>query len=88
MVELRKKGIFYLIEGEQALRLAARLGIKLIEKKVTQFNGRTDVKVSCGFPKSGLDKYIGKLVRLGENVAIFEDGKVVEEIKCEAGDKK
>jgi len=81
MIELRKKGIFYLIEGEQALRLAAGLGLKLLEKKVTPPDGRVEVKVSCGFPKSGLDKHIGKLVRLGENVIIIEDGKVIEEIK-------
>lgn len=81
MVELRKKGIFYLIEGKDALRLAGRLGIKLLEKKVTQSNGQTDVKVNCGFPSSGLDKYIGKLVRLGENVALIEDGNIVEKIE-------
>ncbi len=85
MVELRKKGIFYLIEGEDALRLAGRLGLKLLEKKVIQSDGRTDVKVNCGFPASGLDKYIGKLVRLGENVAVIEDGKVVEKVKVVNG---
>ena len=81
MVELRKRGIFYLIEGKDALRLASRLGIKLLEKKVTHSNGQTDVNVSCGFPKSGLDKYIGKLVRLGENAAVVENGKIVEKIE-------
>ncbi len=81
MVELRKRGIFYSIEGKDALCLASRLGIKLLEKKVTHSNGQTNVKVSCGFPKSALDKYIGKLVRFGRNVAVFENGKVVEKIE-------
>jgi len=80
MIKLRKQGIFYLIEGEDASRLAPQLGLKLLEKKVTEPNGNVEVAVSCGFPKSGLDKYIGKLVRLGENAAIIEDGEVVEEI--------
>jgi len=81
MAKLIRRGIFYLIKGEEASRLASLLGIKLIEKKVTNFDGQTNCEVSCGFPKSGLDKYIGKLVRIGENVAIIEDGKVVEEIE-------
>jgi len=83
MIKLRRKGIFYLIEGEDATRLAPRLGLKLLEKKVTHPDGNVEVAVSCGFPKSGLDKYIGKLVRLGENAAIIEDGEVVEEIFVE-----
>lgn len=81
MVELKKRGIFYLIEGENALRLASKIGVKLLEKKVTHSNGQIKVKVSCGFPMSGLDKYIGKLVRMGEDVEINEDGKIVEKIK-------
>lgn len=70
------------------MRLAAGLGLKLLEKKVTQPDGRVEVKVSCGFPKSGLDEYIGKLVRLGENVIIIEDGKVIEEIKATAAKRE
>ncbi|MCD6310962.1 MAG: hypothetical protein J7M11_00670, partial [Elusimicrobia bacterium] len=41
----------------------------------------TNTIKSCGFPTSGLDKYIGKLVRLGKNVIIFEDGEVAEKIE-------
>lgn len=81
MAKLIRKGIFYLIKGEEALRLASLLGIKLIEKKITHLDGQTEVVVSCGFPKSGLDKYIGKLVRLGENIEVIENDKVIEEIK-------
>ncbi|MFA5780600.1 MAG: hypothetical protein WC947_10770 [Elusimicrobiota bacterium] len=81
MINLRKKGIFYLIEGEEARRLAGPLGLKLLEKKVTEPSGETKVYLSCGFPKSGMDKYIGKLVRLGENVAIVENGELVEKIE-------
>ncbi len=81
MAKLIRKGIFYLIKGEEALRLASLLGIKLIEKKITHLDGQIDVEVSCGFPESGLDKYIGKLVRIGENVEVIVDGKVIEEIE-------
>jgi len=88
MVELRKKGIFYSIEGKDALCLASRLGIKLLEKKVTYSNGRTDVRTSCGFPKSGLDKYIGKLVRFGRDVVIIENGEIVEKIELVKGEMK
>ena len=81
MARLRKKGIFYLLEGEEAKRLAGPLGLKLLEKKVTEPSGETKVRLSCGFPHNGLDKYIGKLLRMGEEVEIVENGNVIEKIK-------
>ena len=80
MVTLRRRGIFYLIGGEDAKKLAPLMGLKLIEKKITQPGGEEEIKISCGFPRSGLDKYIGKLVRLGNSVTIVSDGETTEEI--------
>jgi DNA mismatch repair ATPase MutS len=80
-VKLRRRGIFYLIEGEEARRLAPKLGLKLIEKKITQPEGEEEVRISCGFPQSGLDKYIGKLVRLGRSVSVDSEGEITEEIR-------
>ena len=80
-VRLRRRGIFYLIEGEEARKLAPLLGIKLTEKKIISPGGEEDLKISCGFPHSGLNKYIGKLVRLGKSVTIVSDGETTEEIK-------
>jgi len=82
MARLRKKGIFYLLENDDARRLAASLDLKLVEKKITEPDGEVKVKSSCGFPQSGLDKYVGKLLRMGEDVEIIENGgAVVEKIK-------
>ncbi|MDO9513854.1 MAG: hypothetical protein Q7J59_04490 [Elusimicrobiota bacterium] len=80
-VILIRRGIFYYLLQEQADELAAPLNLKL--KTVTENlpSGETSTVKSCGFPTSGLDKYIGKLVRLGRNVIIFEDGEVVEKIE-------
>ena len=80
MVTLRRRGIFYLIEGDEAKKLAPLLGLKLTEKKITQPGGEEEIKISCGFPHSGLDKYIGKLVWMGKSVTIVSDGETMEEI--------
>jgi len=89
-VILIRRGIFYYLLQEQAEELAGKLGLKLkivIEKSPQSpllqrgdIEGIREIK-SCGFPTSGLDKYIGKLVRLGRNVIILEDGEVVEKIE-------
>jgi len=50
MAKLRKKGIFYLLEGEETKRLAAPLGLKMIEKKVIEPDGTATINLSCGFP--------------------------------------
>ena len=80
-VTLRRRGIFYLIEGEEARRLAPLLGLKLIEKKVISPGGEEEVRISSGFPRSGLDKYIGKLVRMKESVVVRSDGEADERIE-------
>jgi len=78
---LIRRGIFYYLLQEQAEELASPLTLKL--KTVTENlpSGETNTIMSCGFPTSGLDNYIGKLVRLGRNVIIFEEGEVVEKIE-------
>lgn len=69
-------GTFYKIMGEDARKVAAALKLKLF------VTGEAEDPVPvCGFPKSGLDKYVGKLVRAGFSVAVVrqspgEDGKV------------
>jgi len=80
-VILIKRGIFYYLLQEQAEELAAPLSLKL--KTVTENlpSGETNTVKSCGFPTSGLDKYVGKLVRLGENVVIVEGGEIVEKVE-------
>ncbi|MCD6311258.1 MAG: hypothetical protein J7M11_02250, partial [Elusimicrobia bacterium] len=67
-----------------ARRLSAPLGLKLIEKKVIEPDGATKINLSSGFPHSGLDKYIGKLVRMGEDVEIVINGEIVEEIRFDS----
>ena len=87
-VRLRRRGIFYLIEGEEARKLAPLLGIKLTEKKIISPGGEEEIKISCGFPHSGLDKYIGKLVRQGKSVTIVSDGETTEEIEIKSKVKR
>ncbi len=58
-------GIFYKIMFEDARRIADIAGLKLM------ISGEVSHPVEvCGFPKSGLDKYAGKLLRSGFSVAI------------------
>lgn len=77
---LYQQGIFYRIMFEDAKKASDVLGLKL------RIEGDADAPVCfCGFPKSGLDKYIGKLVRAGFSVAVCsqvksENGEVRREI--------
>jgi len=83
---LFQAGIFYRIMFEDAERVSEILGLKL------RVEGDAAAPLRfCGFPKSGLDKYIGKLVRAGFSVAVCHqvqsaDGgvkrEVSETIKC------
>ncbi|MEK7722535.1 MAG: hypothetical protein AAB359_09110 [Elusimicrobiota bacterium] len=65
---------------EDAKKISDALGLKL------RVEGDADAPLYfCGFPKSGLDKYIGKLVRAGFSVAVcsqvkLEDGEVRREV--------
>jgi len=73
-------GIFYRIMLDDARKVAGQLGLKLL------ISGEADDPlIYCGFPKSGLDKYTGKLVRAGFYVAVagqvkLENGGVRREI--------
>lgn len=74
---LFQAGIFYRIMFEDAKKVSDALGLKL------RVEGDADApQYFCGFPKSGLDKYIGKLVRAGFSVA------VCHQIKLEGGGVK
>lgn len=86
-VILIKRGIFYYLLQEQAEKLAAPLNLKLRAVTENMPLGEAKTVTSCGFPNAGLDKYIGKLVRLGKNIVIFEDGKISEKICLKAGKK-
>ncbi len=79
-------GVFYKIMHEDAKKVAGPLGLKLF------VTGEAAAPVPvCGFPKSGLDKYMGKLLRAGFAVAVgnqtpAENGgvtrQVTEVLKC------
>lgn len=82
-VLLLQVGIFYKILLEDARQLAGELGLKLITiSKPEQVGCVTETIAFCGFPLSGLDKYIGKLVRRGKDVTVCNqikiDGKIVK----------
>ncbi len=73
-------GIFYKIMFEDARRIADIAGLKLM------MSGEVSYPIEvCGFPKSGLDKYAGKLLRNGFSVAICsqvqdENGRIRREV--------
>jgi len=83
---LFQAGIFYRIMFDDAEKVSDLLGLAL------RVEGEAAAPLHfCGFPKSGLDKYIGKLVRAGFSVAVChqvraEDGcirrEVSEVIRC------
>jgi DNA mismatch repair protein MutS len=62
---LMQVGSFMQVMGDDARAISAVTGLKL------QMGGGVDAPVVLGgFPKSGLDAYVGKLVRSGHSVAI------------------
>ncbi len=62
---LMQVGAFMQVMDEDTRAVAAVTGLKL------QMAGDVDAPVVLGgFPKSGLDAYVGKLVRAGHSVAI------------------
>jgi len=79
-VVLFQVGIFYRIMLDDAKKVSGPLGLKLL------ISGEADNPlIYCGFPKSGLDKYTGKLVRAGFSVAVcaqvkLENGTILREI--------
>ena len=76
---LYRVGIFYRIFFEDAVKASAACGLKLMVEG--EFSNPIPV---CGFPASGLDKYVGKLVRAGYSVAVSfhqgDDQPTVEEV--------
>lgn len=84
---LLQVGTFYKILLEDARQMAGELGLKLITISEPDLTGGTNENIAfCGFPESGLDKYVGRLVRQGKNIIICnqikENGKIVKwEIK-------
>ncbi len=60
-----RRGIFYRIMFEDAEKVSGLLGLTLR----VEWDAAAPLRF-CGFPKSGLDKYIGKLVRAGFSVAV------------------
>ena len=62
---LYRVGIFYKILFEDAVKASEVCGLKLMAEG--EFENPIPV---CGFPTSGLDKYVGKLVRAGCSVAL------------------
>ena len=64
-VLLMQVGAFLKVLGDDARTVSAITGLKL------QMAGDVDAPVVVGgFPKSGLDAYVGRLVRAGHSVAI------------------
>lgn len=77
---LYQVGIFYKVMFEDAKRTADVTGLKLLVSG--EASGPVPV---CGFPLSGLDKYVGKMLRNGFAVAICpqtkdSDGRIRREI--------
>jgi len=81
-VLLLQVGIFYKILLEDARQLAGELGLKLISISLPDTTGSGDDICFCGFPQSGLDKYVGRLIRQGKDIIICnqikENGKIVK----------
>ena len=68
---LYQQGIFFRIMCGDAEKVSGVLGLKL---RVEGEAG--DPLRFCGFPKSGLDKYIGKLLRAGFSIAVCQQVKL------------
>jgi len=77
---LYQVGTFYRILQEDAKKVAEPTGLKLMVS-----GEASDPVLMCGFPKSGLDKYVGKLLRNGFTVAVCnqikdEQGNIRREV--------
>lgn len=77
---LYQVGTFYRILHDDARKITECTGLKLM------ISGEAAAPVvMCGFPKSGLDKYIGKLLRSGFAVAVCnqlkdEEGRIARSV--------
>ncbi len=67
---LMQVGVFMQVMNDDARAVSAVTGLKL------QMAGDVDAPVVLGgFPKSGLDAYVGKLARAGHSVALARWGR-------------
>jgi len=72
------QGIFYRAMGNDAKIISEISGIKLMSE------GEFDAPIPvCGFPESGLDKYVGKLVRAGKRAVLVHSEGNVERVPVE-----
>ena len=73
---LMQVGTFMQVMGEDARAVSEVTGLKL------QMGGAVEAPVVLGgFPRSGLDAYVGKLVRSGRSVAMaFQDETKAREV--------
>lgn len=67
---LYQVGIFYKVMFEDAKKITDLTGLKLLVS-----GEASDPVPVCGFPQSGLDKYVGKLLRGGFAVAVCHQTK-------------
>jgi DNA mismatch repair ATPase MutS len=87
-VLLMQVGSFMQVQGEDARAISAVTGLKL------QMAGDVNTPVVLGgFPKSGLDAYVGQLVRAGHSVAIAvqddqKERKITEVIRVSKAGKE
>ncbi|QTA90243.1 MutS_I domain-containing protein [Desulfonema magnum] len=68
-VLLMQVGAFMQVMNDDARAVSEITGLKL-----QMFGDADDPVVLGGFPKSGMDKYVGRLVRAGRSVAIAPPG--------------
>ena len=87
-VLLMQVGSFMQVQGENARVVSAVTGLKL------QMAGDVDAPVVLGgFPKSGLDAYVGRLVRVGKSVAIAlqdenKERRLAEVVRLAAAERR
>ena len=87
-VLLMQVGSFMQAQGEDARAVSAVTGLKL------QMAGDVDAPVVLGgFPKSGLDAYVGRLVRAGKSVAIAmqdesKERRLAEVVRLAAAERR
>src|SRR3990167_2666862 len=63
-------GDFFELFGADAEKASALLGITLTQRRSSSKGG--DAVPMCGVPVSSVDGYLGKLLRMGQTVAVAE----------------
>jgi len=72
------QGIFY-----RALDADAKVASEICGLKLMSEGEFSSPIPACGFPHTGLDKYVGKLVRAGKRVALIHADGSVERVPVE-----